>query len=92
MVCVWAHALLIPLARQPINLSLASWPSPIGKLVLLALCYRAKQVSREHLDLKPNVIDQLVESTRNDLRQIINILAVYKLRNNQMTFDDARKE
>ena len=47
-------------------------------------------VCREGLKIEPNAIDQLVDSTRNDIRQIINILSTYRLAQDQMTFDQAK--
>jgi replication factor C subunit 1 len=35
-------------------------------------------------------VDQLVEATRNDIRQIINILSTYRLSQDQMSFDQAK--
>jgi len=72
---------------------------------LLRVCYEAKFkrtpaaqlrsrfmtiAFREGLKIEPNAIDQLVDSTRNDIRQIINILSTYRLAQDQMTFDQAK--
>ncbi|CEP16995.1 hypothetical protein [Parasitella parasitica] len=46
---------------------------------------------KEGLDLMPNAVDQLVESTQNDIRQIINILSTYRLQETGMDYDQAKK-
>jgi replication factor C subunit 1 len=45
---------------------------------------------REGMPLKPAVIDQLVEGTRADIRQIINMLSTYRTTSSTMTFEDSR--
>ncbi|KAI9269006.1 replication factor RFC1 C terminal domain-containing protein [Phascolomyces articulosus] len=45
---------------------------------------------REGLKVESNAIDQLVEATHNDLRQIINILSTYKLAQDSLSFDEAK--
>lgn len=45
---------------------------------------------REGLKLPPNVIDQLVEGTRADIRQIINMLSTYKTTATEMTFEESK--
>lgn len=45
---------------------------------------------REGLKLPPNVIDQLVEGTRSDIRQIINMLSTYKTTATEMTFEESK--
>ncbi|CAO3693827.1 unnamed protein product [Umbelopsis ramanniana] len=72
---------------------------------LLRVCYEAKFkrtpanqlrarfltiAFREKLSIEPNALDQLVESTRNDIRQIINILSTYRLGQKTMNFDQAK--
>lgn len=46
---------------------------------------------KEKLDIKPNAIDELVASTQNDIRQIINILSTYRLNKTSMAYDDAKQ-
>jgi replication factor C subunit 1 len=45
---------------------------------------------REGLKLPANVIDQLVEGTRADIRQIINMLSTYKTTATTMSFDESK--
>ncbi|KAJ3189430.1 hypothetical protein HDU85_003060 [Gaertneriomyces sp. JEL0708] len=53
---------------------------------------RIRQIaSIEGLELKPNVVAELVASTSGDIRQIINVLSTYRLRGTVMTFDNARE-
>lgn len=47
--------------------------------------------NREGLDLKPNAVDELVTSTQNDIRQVINILSTYRLNESGMDYDQAKK-
>ena len=46
---------------------------------------------REHMDLKPNTIDELVANTQGDIRQILNVLSTWKLKASSMSFDEAKK-
>lgn len=41
--------------------------------------------------MEPNAIDQLVESSHNDLRQIINMLSTYKLSQDHLNYDQAKE-
>ncbi|KAI9281040.1 replication factor RFC1 C terminal domain-containing protein, partial [Sporodiniella umbellata] len=45
---------------------------------------------KEKLDVKANAVDELVASTQNDIRQIINILSTYKLSKSAMDYDEAK--
>jgi replication factor C subunit 1 len=45
---------------------------------------------REGISLKPPVIDQLVEGTRADIRQIINMLSTYKTTATAMDYDQSK--
>lgn len=45
---------------------------------------------REKMPLKPAVIDQLVEGTRADIRQIINMMSTYKTTSSTMSFDESK--
>jgi DNA polymerase III delta prime subunit len=45
---------------------------------------------REGLKIPPNVIDQLVEGTHADIRQIINMLSTYSTTQSSMNFDQSK--
>ncbi|KAL7266953.1 DNA replication factor C complex subunit Rfc1 [Rhizina undulata] len=45
---------------------------------------------REGLKLPPNVIDQLVQGTHADIRQIINMLSTYSTTQTSMNFDQSK--
>ncbi|KAI9483454.1 MAG: replication factor RFC1 C terminal domain-containing protein [Benjaminiella poitrasii] len=45
---------------------------------------------REGLKVQPNAIDELVSLTQNDIRQIINILSTYRLKETDMSYDQAK--
>ncbi|KAK9477360.1 replication factor RFC1 C terminal domain-containing protein [Lipomyces japonicus] len=45
---------------------------------------------REGLKIPAQVIDQLVQSTHADIRQIINLLSSFRLRSNEMTYEDGK--
>ncbi|RCI04017.1 hypothetical protein CU098_011383 [Rhizopus stolonifer] len=72
---------------------------------LLRVCYEAKfrrstaaQIRsrilsiayKEKLNISPNAIDELVAATQNDIRQIINILSTYRLKETDMSYDQAK--
>ena len=46
---------------------------------------------REGLKLQPNVIDQFVEGTHSDIRQILNLLSTYRLSRTSLAFDESKK-
>jgi len=46
---------------------------------------------REGLKLQPNVIDQFVEATRSDIRQILNLLSTYRLSRTNLALDESKK-
>lgn len=46
---------------------------------------------REGLKLQPNVIDQFVEGTHSDIRQILNLLSTYRLSRTNLGFDESKK-
>lgn len=48
-------------------------------------------IIREKLRISSNAVDELVSATHNDIRQIINILSTYRLNQEDMTFDQAKK-
>ncbi|KAJ3184567.1 hypothetical protein HDU87_003968 [Geranomyces variabilis] len=45
----------------------------------------------EGLELKANVVEQLVKSTQADIRQILNLLSTYRLRDRVMSFDQSQR-
>ncbi|KAL2913819.1 DNA replication factor C complex subunit Rfc1 [Polyrhizophydium stewartii] len=45
---------------------------------------------KERLELRPNVIGELVESASADIRQILNTLSTYRLTADVLTFDDSK--
>lgn len=46
---------------------------------------------QEGLELKPNVVGELVQSTSGDIRQIINVLSTFKLKNDSMDYEKAKE-
>jgi replication factor C subunit 1 len=46
---------------------------------------------REGLKLQPQVVDQFVEGTHADIRQILNLLSTYRLSREQLSFDESKK-
>jgi len=46
---------------------------------------------REGLSITPNVVDQLVEGTHSDIRQILNLLSTYRLSQSKLEFDNSKK-
>ncbi|KAI8390302.1 hypothetical protein BD560DRAFT_319403 [Blakeslea trispora] len=45
---------------------------------------------KENLSITPNAIDELVASTQNDIRQIINILSAYRINETNLSYDQAK--
>jgi replication factor C subunit 1 len=45
---------------------------------------------REGIKLPGNVIDQLVEGTHSDIRQIINMLSTYSTTQSSMSFEESK--
>ena len=46
---------------------------------------------REGLKLQPQVVDQFVEGTHSDIRQILNLLSTYRLSRTDLAFDESKK-
>jgi replication factor C subunit 1 len=46
---------------------------------------------REKLQIQPAAIDQLVQGTQGDIRQILNILSTWKMTEDSLSFDEAKK-
>ncbi|KAJ2822474.1 DNA replication factor C complex subunit Rfc1, partial [Coemansia furcata] len=46
---------------------------------------------RENFKLEPNAITQLVQSTHNDIRQVINLLSSYMLNKSSMSYMDSKE-
>ncbi|KAI9477089.1 replication factor RFC1 C terminal domain-containing protein [Zychaea mexicana] len=45
---------------------------------------------KENLFIKPAAVDELVQATHNDIRQVINILSTYRLASKKMSDEDAK--
>ena len=45
---------------------------------------------REGLKLPPNVIDQLVDGTGSDIRQMINMISTFAVNSKNMDFDQGK--
>ncbi len=43
------------------------------------------------MKLEKNVVDQLIESTGSDIRQILNMLSTWRLNRKDMSFDESKK-
>ncbi|KAJ2735571.1 DNA replication factor C complex subunit Rfc1 [Coemansia sp. BCRC 34962] len=46
---------------------------------------------RENFKLEPNALSQLVQSTHNDIRQVINLLSSYMLNRSSMSYTDSKE-
>ncbi|KAJ2745904.1 DNA replication factor C complex subunit Rfc1 [Coemansia sp. BCRC 34301] len=46
---------------------------------------------RENFKLEPNALSQLVQSTHNDIRQVINLLSTYMLNKSSMSYMDSKE-
>lgn len=47
-------------------------------------------MSKEGFRIEPNAVAQLVEGTQGDIRQILMLLSMYKLRQSSLGYDDAK--
>ena len=47
-------------------------------------------MTREKIDVPANVVDQLVQGTQSDIRQVLNILSTWKLGHDSMSFDEGK--
>lgn len=45
---------------------------------------------KEKLKIPPTAIDALVEGTRSDIRQIVNMLSAYKTTEGSMSYDQSK--
>ena len=46
--------------------------------------------AREKLDIPANVVDQLVNGTQSDIRQVLNMLSTWKLSHDTIDFDQGK--
>ena len=46
--------------------------------------------AKEGLTIQPNVVGELVASTSGDIRQILNLLSTFRLRSNNLSFDQSK--
>ncbi|KAI7869664.1 replication factor RFC1 C terminal domain-containing protein [Spinellus fusiger] len=73
-----------PLVRVCFDAKFRRTPSASLRNRILDIC------RKEDLDILPNAVDALVESTRNDIRQIINILSTYRVTGTSLDYDQAK--
>jgi len=45
---------------------------------------------REKMKVPANVIDQLINGSQSDIRQVLNMLSTWKLSNDVMDFDEGK--
>jgi replication factor C subunit 1 len=45
----------------------------------------------EKLKIPPPVVDELVQGTNSDIRQVLNMLSTYKLGKSEMSFEDGKE-
>ncbi|KAI7908090.1 replication factor RFC1 C terminal domain-containing protein [Cokeromyces recurvatus] len=97
-------AMLIRKTKIPV-ICICNDPRSTKVAPLLRVCFEAKfkrtpaaQIRsrilsiafKEGLKIQPNAVDELVSLTQNDIRQIINILSTYRLKESDMTYDQAK--
>jgi len=46
---------------------------------------------REKLKIPANVVDQLINGSNSDIRQVLNMLSTWKLSSSEMNFDDGKQ-
>ncbi|KAK4516373.1 uncharacterized protein ATC70_011344 [Mucor velutinosus] len=74
-----------PLLRVCFEAKFRRTPAAQIRSRILTIAYK------EGLQLQPNAVDELVDSTQNDIRQVINILSTYRLKEAGMDYDQAKK-
>ncbi|CAA18875.1 DNA replication factor C complex subunit Rfc1 [Schizosaccharomyces pombe] len=74
-----AHPKLRPLDRTTFDLRFRRPDANSMRSRIMSIAYR------EGLKLSPQAVDQLVQGTQSDMRQIINLLSTYKLSCSEMT-------
>jgi replication factor C subunit 1 len=47
-------------------------------------------IHRENMKLPANVVDQLIQGTQSDIRQVLNMLSTWKLSSDSMDFDEGK--
>lgn len=45
---------------------------------------------QEGLHFQPNSIEQIIQSTQSDIRQVLNALATYRLKATNISYDDSK--
>lgn len=46
---------------------------------------------KERLDLAPNALNGIINSTNGDIRQVLNLLQTWSLRKDSLTYDESAK-
>lgn len=46
---------------------------------------------KEGLSIQTNAVEQIIQSTQSDIRQVLNSLATYRLNNSKMSYDDGKE-
>lgn len=87
--------LSLPLPSPPFPLPprLSTFPSPFRsprRPSASAHTLTPRLARREGLKLDGKVVDQLVQGSQSDIRQIINMLATYKLGAQAISFDQGK--
>jgi replication factor C subunit 1 len=45
----------------------------------------------EGLDIQPNVIEELAKVSQSDIRQVLNLLSMYRVSKSKMSYDDGKE-
>ncbi|KZT38716.1 DNA replication factor C, large subunit [Sistotremastrum suecicum HHB10207 ss-3] len=65
---------------------------PFRRPEAAAIRSRIKTIAyKEKLDIPANVVDQLVNGTQSDIRQVLNMLSTWKLSSNSIDFDQGKE-
>jgi replication factor C subunit 1 len=59
----------------------------------VGLAWRLTKLSpdREGMQIDKNVVDQLIQSTNADIRQVLNMLSTWRLSKKTMDFDEGKQ-
>lgn len=55
-----------------------------------AASYSISDRDREGMKVPANVVDQLIQGSQSDIRQVLNMLSTWKLSSDSMDFDESK--
>jgi replication factor C subunit 1 len=62
----------------------------VKSFILAAVVYADADQYREKMQVPANVVDQLIQGSQSDIRQVLNMLSTWKLSSRKMDFDEGK--